>query len=151
MSNLTVSQINTTSITNISTIKDTTGTTRLTVGTSDPVLTVGTGANLIKARNTAKWWIACNGFTSILSSYGVASLTDSGSSIVTINFSTATTGGNYAVGSSYSHAGGLSWNAVMNYAGSPGTTSMNFRFSYADSGPGYNPFAWSAIGFGDQA
>jgi hypothetical protein len=132
-------------------IKDSGGTSRLTLNTTDPVVVVGSGSNIIKARNTAKWWIACNGFASILSSFGVASLTDLGSNVIRINYSTATTGGHYAAATSVSHAGGLSWNGVMNNSGGPTSTDTNYRFSYNDGGAGYSPFAWSAIGFGDQA
>ena len=153
MSTLNVSNLNASNLNNVSTIRDTGGTTRLTINTSDPVLTVGTGANIIKARNTAKWWIACSGFSAIQSSFGVASLTDSGSNVITINYSTATTGGYYAVATSHSHAAGESWNATMNNSSAPSSTSTNFRFSYQENNvvTGYNPFAWAAIGFGDQA
>jgi hypothetical protein len=119
---------------------------------SDGLVSVGpTGANIIKARNTAKWWVTSNGFISILSSLGVASVTDAGSNTINITYSVATTGGLYAAAVSVSHAGGLSWNAVMNNSSAPSTTGTNYRFTYNDGGAGYNPFAWSAVGFGDQA
>ena len=147
MSTLNVSNLN-----NVSTIKDTGGTTRLAVSTADPVLTVGpAGANLIKARNTAKWWVTAANMATIQASYGVASLTDGGSNFVTITFSTATTNVRYAVACSVDHASGLSWASQMNYSAPGNTTSQVFRFSYSDSGTGFTPRGWSAIGYGDQA
>jgi hypothetical protein len=138
-------------ITGVSSIRNTSGVESLSISATDPLVRVGaTGANLIQARNTAKWWVACNGFVSIQQSYGVASLTDSGSTTVTINFSTPTTGGSYAAAISHSHAGGITWNGNMNNSGQPAAGATNYRFSYGDGGTGYTPFAWSAVGFGDQ-
>lgn len=147
-----MSTLNVGTLTNVSTIKDTGGTTRLTVSATEPVLTVGSaGANTIKARNTAKWWVAATGVANIQSSYGVASLTDAGSTTVVISLSTPTSvGSHYACGCSYDHASGLLWASTMNYSGTPSTGSINFRFSYADPGNSYTPRAWGAIGFGDQ-
>ena len=147
-----MSTLNVSSLTNVSTIKDTGGTTRLSVSNSEPVLTVGTGANTIKAKNTAKWWVAASNMATIQSSYGVASLTDQGNSAVAITLSIPTsTGTHYACGCSYDHASGLLWNSVMNYGSNPSTSAFSFRFSYADPGNGYTPRRWGAIGFGDQA
>jgi hypothetical protein len=147
-----VSTLRAVTLDTVSTIKNSASTTVLTTNTSEPLLTVGTGANTIKARNTAKWWVAATGVATIQSSYGVASLTDNGNSIVTINLTTATSvGSHYACGGSYDHASGILWASTMNYAGTPNTTSHNFRFSYADAGNSFTPRAWGAIGFGDQA
>jgi hypothetical protein len=150
MSTLNVNTVKAATLDTVTSIKNSASTTVLTTNTSEPLLFVGNGANTIKARNTAKWWISCNGFSSILSSYGIASIADSGSNTIAINFSTATSGGYYAAATSVSHAAGLSWNAIMNNSGAPSSTSTNYRFTYSDGGGGYNPFAWSAIGFGDQ-
>ena len=137
-------------LTGVSSIRNANGVESLALSTTEPVLRAGTGSSLIQARNTAKWWIACNGFTSIQSSYGISSISDIGSNQVQINFAIATTGGSYAAAISFSHAGGISWNARMNNGGQPTASNCNYRFSYGDS-PGYSPFAWSAVGFGDQA
>lgn len=135
----------------VSTIKNSASTTVLTTNTSEPLLTVGTGANTIKARNTAKWWIQCTGYLTIANSYGVASLTDNGGSQLTINYSTPAINTSYAIASSYSHYTGVTWDQKMNYATTPGTTSCNFRFSYGTGGAAGSPsFGWGAIGFGDQ-
>jgi hypothetical protein len=152
VSTATVGTLNSSNLNNVSTIRNTAGTTILSVGTAEPVLTVGaTGGNLIKARNTAKWWVTAANMATIQASYGVASLTDGGSNFVTITFTTATTNVRYAVACSVDHASGLSWASQMNYSAPGNTTSQVFRFSYNDSGSGFTPRGWSAIGFGDQA
>jgi hypothetical protein len=146
-----MSTLNVTNLNNVSTIKDTGGTTRLTVSTTEPVLTVGTGANTIKARNTAKWWVTAANITTIQASYGVASLTDVGGFTVRITASTPTTNVRYCIGCSVDHASGLSWASQMNYPSPGNTTSQDFRFHYSDAGNGWVPRGWSALAFGDQA
>lgn len=153
MSTLNVTTANVSTLSGVTQIRDTGGTTRLQVNTSEPVLSVGSaGGNLIKARNTAKWWIQTTSYAGISNSYGVSSLTDLGASQIRINYATPSTNGLYAVASSLHHFGGVTWQLIMNYPGTPSTTSITFRFHYGPSGVDGNPTGgWGAIGFGDQA
>jgi hypothetical protein len=151
MSTLVANTIQAPILTSVSTIRDSGGTARLTVNTSDPVLVVGNGSEIIKARNTAKWWVTAANIATIQASYGVASLTDVGSNTVRITASTPTTNVRYCIGCSLDHASALSWASQMNYTSPGNTTTQDFRFHYNDSGAGFTPRGWSAVAFGDQA
>ena len=135
----------------VSTIKNSASTTVLTTNTSEPLLTVGTGANLIKARNTAKFWLQCSNYNGIATSYNIASVVDQGDSSLRVNYVISATS-TYAIAISWSHWGGVTWQLIANYPGPPQTSYFTLRFHSTYSGNAGNPDSgWGAIGFGDQA
>jgi hypothetical protein len=146
-----VSTLRAVTLDTVSTIKNSASTTVLTTNTSEPLLTVGTGANLIKARNTAKFWLQCSNYNSIATSYNIASVVDEGGSSLRVNYVISATS-TYAIAISWSHWFAVTWQLLANYPGAPQPSYFTLRFHSTYSGTAGNPGGgWGAIGFGDQS
>jgi hypothetical protein len=146
-----VSTLRAVTLDTVSTIKNSASTTVLTTNTSEPLLTVGTGANLIKARNTAKFWLQCSNYNSIATSYNIASVVDEGGYSLRVNYVIPATS-TYAIAISWHHFGGVTWQLLANYPGTPQPSYFTLRFHYGTGGTGGDPTGgWGAIGFGDQS
>jgi hypothetical protein len=152
MSTINASTVNASVLSNVTEIKDTLGITRLAVNTTEPVLTVGNGTNIIKAKNTAKFFIQCSDYGGIITSYNIASIADQGSTILRVDYITPAATQSYSIAVSWGHYGGVTWQLIANYPGLPQPTYFTLRFHYGTGGSNGVPAGtgWGAVGFGDQ-
>lgn len=152
MSTLNVSTVKAPTLDTVTSIRNSASATVLTTNTAEPLLTVGSGSNLIKARNTAKFWLQCSNYSAILNSYNIASVVDQGSSILNVNYVIPAINSSYAIALSWCHWGGVTWQLIGNYPGSPQPSYFTVRFHTTYSGNAGDPTCgWGAIGFGDQS
>lgn len=152
MSTLTVSTVKAPTLDTVTSIRNSASATVLTTNTAEPLLTVGSGSNLIKARNTAKFWLQTSNYSAILNSYNIASLVDQGGSTMLVNYVIPAINTSYAISLSWCHWGGVTWQLIGNYPGQPQPSYFTVRFHTTYSGTAGDPTCgWGAIGFGDQA
>ena len=96
MSTLNVNTVKAATLDTVTTIKNSASTTVLTTNTSEPLLTVGNGTNVIRALNTAKCWGSWYGSV-LRQTYNVSSFQDVGGNIRRVNFTNAFNDNTYAV------------------------------------------------------